>query len=165
MADAMRHVQDGMDRGEIRVGDPELYACAILGVSSQLARRFGSRLSVFNGPIFADHDRPYREDFFVPSEYWKLILVKDDEGRPRALAFRLSQSEQIADLPRERFQPDELAPFVPFQIAVADLAAVTGLDFGPLIAFDSLGTATDRRESGRGGPAARRIGSERDLIL
>ena len=86
---------------------------------AQLARRFGSRLSVFNGPIFADHDRPYREDFFVPSEYWKLILVKDDEGRPRALAFRLSQAEQIADLPRERFQPDELAPFVPFQIAVA----------------------------------------------
>ena len=40
VADAMRHVQDGMDRGEIRVGDPELYAHAILGVSSQLARRF-----------------------------------------------------------------------------------------------------------------------------
>jgi len=40
VADAMRHVQDGMDRGEIRVGDPELYAYAILGVSSQLARRF-----------------------------------------------------------------------------------------------------------------------------
>jgi len=40
VADAMRHVQDGMDRGEIRIGDPELYAHAILGVSSQLARRF-----------------------------------------------------------------------------------------------------------------------------
>ena len=40
VADAMRHVQDGMDRGEIRQGDPELFAHAILGVGSHLARRF-----------------------------------------------------------------------------------------------------------------------------
>jgi AcrR family transcriptional regulator len=40
VADVMRHVREGMDRGEIRVGDPEVYAHAILGVSSQLARRF-----------------------------------------------------------------------------------------------------------------------------
>jgi AcrR family transcriptional regulator len=40
VADAMRHVQDGIDRGEIRAGDPELYAHAILGISSHLARRF-----------------------------------------------------------------------------------------------------------------------------
>jgi AcrR family transcriptional regulator len=40
VADAMRHVQDGIDRGEIRQGDPELFAHAILGVSSHLARRF-----------------------------------------------------------------------------------------------------------------------------
>ena len=132
---------------------------------AQLARRFGSRLSVLNGPIFADGDRPYRQDFLVPSEYWKLILVKDDQGRPRALAFRLSQSEQIADLPRERFAPDELAPFMPFQLSVADLAAVTGLDFGPLAALDPLAEATDRRESGRGSPGARRIASERDLVI
>ena len=129
---------------------------------AQLARRFGSRLSVFNGPIFADHDRPYRQDFFVPSEYWKLILVKDDEGRPRALAFRLSQSEQIADLPRERFQPDELAPYVPFQIAVRDLAALTGLDLGTFADWDPLAPSATARESSRG---ARRIASERDLVL
>jgi endonuclease G len=132
---------------------------------AQLARRFGSRLSVLNGPIFADHDRPYRQDFFVPSEYWKLILVKDDEGRPKALAFRLSQAEQIADLPRERFAPDEVAPFVPFQIAIDDLAALTGLDFGPVAALDALGAASDRRETSRRGPAARRIGSESDLVF
>ena len=40
VADAMRHVQDGIDRGEIRDGDPELFAHAILGVTSHLARRF-----------------------------------------------------------------------------------------------------------------------------
>jgi AcrR family transcriptional regulator len=38
--DAMRHVQEGMDLGEIRDGDPNLIAHAILGVTSHLARRF-----------------------------------------------------------------------------------------------------------------------------
>lgn len=132
---------------------------------AQLARRFGHRLSVLNGPVFADTDRPYRENFFVPSEYWKLILVKDDQGSPRALAFRLSQSDQIADLPRERFQPDEVAPYVPFQIAVRDLAALTGLDLDAFAAWDPLETAADRRESARGGLAGRKITSERDLVL
>ena len=40
VADVMRHVQDGIDRGEIRDADPELFAHAILGVSAHLARRF-----------------------------------------------------------------------------------------------------------------------------
>ena len=132
---------------------------------AQLAQRFGNRLSVFNGPLFADDDRPYRQDFFVPSEYWKLILVKDDTGRPRALAFRLSQAPQIEDLPRERFQPDETAPYAPFQIAVGDLAALTGLDLAAFAAWDPLAEAPGHRESARGGPAGRRIGSERDLVL
>ncbi|MGZ4683023.1 MAG: TetR/AcrR family transcriptional regulator [Acidimicrobiales bacterium] len=40
VADVMRHVQDGIDRGEIRDADPEVFAHAILGVSTHLARRF-----------------------------------------------------------------------------------------------------------------------------
>jgi AcrR family transcriptional regulator len=39
--DVMRHVQEGMDLGEIRVGDPMLIAHAILGVTSHLARQIG----------------------------------------------------------------------------------------------------------------------------
>jgi hypothetical protein len=101
----------------------------------------------------------------VPAEYWKLILVKDDQAQPRALAFRLSQAKEIVDLPRERFQPDEVAPYAPFQIGVADLAALTGLDLAAFTDWDPLETAADRRESARGGPAGRRIGSERDLIF
>ena len=40
VADVMRHVQEGIDRGEIRAGDPNVIAHAILGVTSHLARRF-----------------------------------------------------------------------------------------------------------------------------
>jgi AcrR family transcriptional regulator len=40
VADVMRHVQAGIDAGEIREGDPNLIAHAILGVTLHLARRF-----------------------------------------------------------------------------------------------------------------------------
>ena len=40
VADVIRHVQEGIDRGEIRAGDPNVIAHAILGVTSHLARRF-----------------------------------------------------------------------------------------------------------------------------
>lgn len=38
--DAMRHVQDAIDRGEVRDTDPELVAHGILGVTTHLARVF-----------------------------------------------------------------------------------------------------------------------------
>ncbi len=40
VADAARHVGEAIDRGEIRDGDPELIAHAILGVTTHLVRRF-----------------------------------------------------------------------------------------------------------------------------
>ena len=132
---------------------------------AQLAGSHGNRLSVLNGPVFADGDRPYRRDFLVPAEFWKLILVKDGMSKPRALAFRLSQADQITNLPRERFQPDELAPYVPFQVRIADLAALTGLDLQAFMAWDPLATVPGRRDSTRGSPAVRRITSERDLVF
>ena len=132
---------------------------------AQLAGHHGNRLSVLNGPVFADGDRPYRRDFFIPAEFWKLILVKDGRRRPRALAFRLSQASQIVDLPRGRFQPEELAPYVPFQIAIGDLAALTGLDLAAFAPWDAMAKAPGRRDATRAGPTARRITSERDLVL
>ncbi len=39
-SDLMRHVRDGITRGEIRDADPEMLAHAILGASTQLARVF-----------------------------------------------------------------------------------------------------------------------------
>ena len=132
---------------------------------ARLAPSFGQRLSVLNGPLFSDSDRPYRQDFLGPAEFWKLILVKDGQGRPRALAFRLCQAPQIVDLPRERFLPDEVAPYQPFQIAVADLAALTGLDLASYAAWDPLAPGSDAREALGLGSGARRIASERDLVI
>ena len=132
-----------------------------------MARRYGSRINVLNGPIFSDDDRPYREGFFVPKEFWKVIVVRADDGRPRALAFRLSQAEQIADLARERFAPADLAGYAPFQIRIADLERATGLDFGLLKDWDPLDEASGARENvrAREGRVAERLSNERDIML
>jgi endonuclease G len=137
---------------------------------SRAAGRHGGRLSVFNGPVFADADRPYRQDFFVPSAYWKVVLVRADDGTPRALAFLLSQAEQIADLAREGFQAADLAAFVPAQVPVARIERITGLDFGPLRGWDPLaggaeGQGAARHESAARGDGGRLLGAERDLAI
>lgn len=136
---------------------------------SKAARRSGGKISVLNGPIFSDDDRPHRRDFFVPAEFWKVIVVRADDGEPRALAFRLSQAEQIADLARERRRrpdDDDLAAYGPFQVRLADLEDATGLDFGPLKDWDPLDRRASARESaGRGGGTVRRITSEREIRL
>jgi len=40
VADVMRHVREGIERGQIRDGDPVVIAHAILGVTTHLARTF-----------------------------------------------------------------------------------------------------------------------------
>ncbi len=40
VADVVRHVSEAIERGEIRDGDPDITAHAILGVTTHLARRF-----------------------------------------------------------------------------------------------------------------------------
>jgi endonuclease G len=136
---------------------------------SNAARGAGGRISVLNGPIFSDADRPHRQGFFVPAEFWKVIVLRADDGEPRALAFRLSQAEQIADLARERRRrpaaDEAFAGYEPFQVRVTDLEDATGLDFGPLRDWDPLdGISRARESAGRGG-AARRISSERAISL
>ncbi|CAN7330134.1 DNA/RNA non-specific endonuclease [Bosea sp. LjRoot90] len=113
---------------------------------SALAPSYGSRLCVFNGPIFDDNDKPYGQDFFIPAAFWKVILVKGDGGEPHALAFMLSQAEQLGTLVTEGFAPEELADFVTAQVPITRLTALTGLDFGALAIWDPLRSAS--------GPAA-----------
>lgn len=131
---------------------------------SRLATRHGGRLAVFNGPVFTDTDRPYRQDFWVPREFWKLVVVRADdgsaEGALRACAFRLSQADEIADLPREGFRPAELAGYAPVQVPVSELEAVTGLDFGPVRAWDALGGGPRESLGGR-----RVLTSEADIVF
>src|SRR5687767_10111390 len=94
----------------------------------------GQRLSVFNGPVFRANDRKHR-GIGIPREFWKVVVVKAADGNPTALAFILSQSSLIKNLPAEDF---EVGPYKPFQVRIRDLESKTKLDFGDLKNHDPL---------------------------
>lgn len=98
------------------------------------------RLSVFTGPVFADDDEPYR-GVRIPKQFWK-VAAWASEGRLRASGYLLDQSPQLGgiDLNEQTATdaPPPLGPFRTFQVPVADLDVLTGLDFGALVAADVL---------------------------
>lgn len=99
------------------------------------------RLCIFNGPIFRATD-PNHRGLQVPREFWKIVVFKNDSGKPVALAFRLSQSSLIKNLPEEEF---EVGPYHTYQIRIREIENQTKLDFGKLKDYDPL--AGDEHES------------------
>ncbi|MBT2517083.1 DNA/RNA non-specific endonuclease [Streptomyces sp. ISL-90] len=99
----------------------------------------GLRLSVFTAPILAAGDPAYR-GIRVPLRYWK-VAAWNSNGELAAAAFVVDQaplvdtSEARAPLPGE--VPD-LGPFRTFQVPIADVAALTGLEMPELVGADRL---------------------------
>lgn len=105
---------------------------------SEQAEANDRKITVFNGPIFRPDDRVHR-GIRIPREYWKIVVLKKDNGEPTALAFILSQESLIKDLPTQDFAEDfVVGEYQPFQVKVRDLEAKTKLDFGALRTFDPL---------------------------
>jgi endonuclease G, mitochondrial len=124
------------------------------------ARKDRKRLSVFNGPIFRSNDRKYR-GVQLPKEFYKIIVFENAEGKPRALAFLLSQASLVKDLPMEEF---EVGPYEPFQVPVREIESKTKLDFGKLRDFDPL--EYDENESFmEAAIGAVRITSSRNIVF
>ncbi|MCS5715447.1 DNA/RNA non-specific endonuclease [Herbiconiux sp. CPCC 205716] len=97
------------------------------------------RLSVFTGPVFADDDEPYR-GVRIPTQFWK-VAAWASGGRLQASGYLLDQSPQLGGIDLEQTAtdaPPPLGPFRTFQLPVADLDELTGLDFKPLVASDVL---------------------------
>lgn len=94
----------------------------------------GMKISIFNGPVFR-HDDPKHRGLPVPREYFKIVVFKQDNGKPRALAFLLSQASLIKNLPLEEFI---VGPYAPFQVRVREIESRTNLDFGALRTYDPL---------------------------
>jgi DNA/RNA endonuclease G (NUC1) len=109
------------------------------------------RLVVLTGPVFSDLDPVYR-GVEIPLRYFKVAGFVYD-GALAATAYVIDQTPQLAELP-DVPRPgavDEappLGPFRTFQVPVADIADLTGLDLGPLVAADRLliGSAAVRAE-------------------
>jgi endonuclease G, mitochondrial len=97
------------------------------------------KVSIFNGPVFRQNDRKHR-GLQIPREYWKIVVFRNNQNEPRALAFILSQAALIKTLPTEDFM---VGPYEVYQVKVRELELKTKLDFGELRTFDPLEDTTN----------------------
>ncbi|TPX02358.1 DNA/RNA non-specific endonuclease [Schumannella luteola] len=105
-----------------------------------------ARVSVFTGPVFASDDPLYRGTH-IPQRFWKVAAWVVD-GELRATGYVLDQTALVAkyrrgDDAREVAAGDpDLGAFRTFQVPIDDVASLTALGFGPLIAADRMTRAT-----------------------
>lgn len=88
------------------------------------------RVNVFTGPVFRDDDRIYR-GVRIPMAYWKVVAIRTPE-RPSATAYLLSQSKLLDEL---EFM---FGQYKTYQLAIKEIEALTGLDFGVLSKYDGF---------------------------
>jgi endonuclease G len=96
----------------------------------QNARVHRLRICVFTGPVLRDDDMVYR-DVKIPKEYWKVVAFRTDD-RPSATAYMVSQGKLIEDL------EFVFGRYKTYQVAVAEVEELAGLDFGELRRFDGF---------------------------
>ena len=80
-------------------------------------------------------------DLQIPREYWKIVVFRNDQNKPRALAFVLSQAALIKTLPTEDFM---VGPYEVYQVKVREIEMKTKLDFGDVAHFRSAGRLHQR---------------------
>ncbi len=90
------------------------------------------KVTVFTGPVFSDDDPEYRS-FLLPRQFWKVVvIVKADDRKLSATGYILSQQDLLSDL------EFAFGQFRTYQVPVAQIEGLTGLDFGNLRTFDPL---------------------------
>lgn len=120
----------------------------------QYADATDQRIAVFTAPVLAGDDPEYR-GVQIPRRFFKAVawVGPDEDGTARleASGFILDQSELI-DLREGVLAIPPLGAFRTFQVPVADIEHVAGIDLGPLVdadvlpALDGLGDAQLRGE-------------------
>ena len=119
-------------------------------------RTQGFRACVFAGPVFTDDDPPLGGSGApIPLNFWKVVTMlamgEDEVVRLHATAYVLSQGPLIADLLAAKGRTEAVEGFVfgayrTYQVRIADLAQMTGYDFGPLLDADPMARAVERSE-------------------
>ena len=110
-----------------------------LGVEDHVLQYAGAndlRLSVFSSPVLGADDPEYR-GVQLPLRFWKVAAwATGKPGELAAAGFVLDQSALIdAATDRARIVPP-LGGFRTFQAPIADIGAIAGVDFGPLVNAD-----------------------------
>lgn len=96
------------------------------------AKKYGLKVNVFTGPVFRPDDRVYREQYRIPADFWKMVVMVKDDGKLSATAYLQTQKNLIDNL--------EFAygAYKTYQVPVATIEELTGLDFGNLRSWDPL---------------------------
>lgn len=114
------------------------------------------RVSVFTAPVLAAEDPPYR-GIRIPLRFWKIAAWQGPDGLAAA-GFVLDQSE-LVDTREGILAVPPLGAFRTFQVPVADIATLTGIDLGPLPEAD-VQERPGARETGW-----RSLGAADDILL
>lgn len=98
----------------------------------QNAKSESLRVSVFTGPVFRDDDKVYRRKYKIPAEFWKVAVIVKEDGKLSATAYLQSQKNVVENL--------EFAygAYKTYQVPIAVIEQLTGLDFGKLSRFDPI---------------------------
>ncbi|WP_150307304.1 DNA/RNA non-specific endonuclease [Planctomonas psychrotolerans] len=125
---------------------------------------FDRRLSVFTGVVFGAADPLYR-GVRIPLLFWK-VAAWAQEGGLAATAYLLDQTPQLdrVDLGAVADAPP-LGPFRTFQVPVEEIARLTALDLGDLVAADRLRVPVPAPSARAGRAAWRELDSPAALTL
>lgn len=96
------------------------------------AEKHNLKVTVFTGPVFRDDDLLYRGEYQIPAEFWKVAVMVKNDGSLSATAYLQTQKNLIEDL--------EFAygKYRTYQVPVAKIERLTGLDFGKLRDHDPI---------------------------
>lgn len=89
-------------------------------------------MNVFTGPVFRDDDMIYRKKYQIPAEFWKVAIIVKEDGQLSATAYLQTQKNMIDNM---EFAYGE---YKTYQVPVATIEKITGLDFADLSNFDPI---------------------------
>jgi len=124
------------------------------------------RLAVFTAPVLADEDPAYR-GILIPRRFFKVAAWAapvDGVAQLSAAGFVLDQSELI-DVVQGALAVPPLGAFRTFQVPIADIAALSGIDLGALVAADVLPTVSGPDAPVRGEDGWRLLRAPEDVFL
>jgi endonuclease G len=122
------------------------------------AATFDRKLAVFAAPVLDPADPPYR-GIQVPLRFWKVVSFVQD-GELAATGYVLDQTPLVGDLETAIQEAADagaippLGPFRTFQVPIADIAPLTGVDLDQLAAVDRIRTAAAEGAAPAPGQAA-----------
>jgi endonuclease G len=136
------------------------------------AATFDRKLAVFAAPVLEPDDPPYR-GIQIPLRFWKVVAFVQD-GALAATGYILDQTPLVSDLDAvlaEAAAAGEVPPlgaFRTFQVPIADIAVLAGVDLDQLILVDRLNApATGETPPPPGGTSSTwvELSSLDDLVL